>query len=80
MGCQPPSRIDRGQKGSQTPENEAIASSSTPSESQYKIPQQEITATQPWKILVVVKDTFNPETEEHGDLYQEQVWQGADIF
>ncbi|MEM9541369.1 MAG: sugar ABC transporter substrate-binding protein [Cyanobacteria bacterium P01_E01_bin.42] len=77
MGCQPPSPIDRGQEGERTPEEEAIAPSPTPSESQYEIPQQEITATQPWKILVVVKDTFNPETEEHGDLYQEQVWEGA---
>ncbi|NEO27273.1 MAG: sugar ABC transporter substrate-binding protein [Kamptonema sp. SIO4C4] len=26
---------------------------------------------------MVVKDTYNPETEKHGDLYQVQVWEGA---
>lgn len=80
MGCQPPSathQVKEGRQSQDSQNNEAIASSSTPSESQYEIPQNEIKATKPWKILVVVKDTFDPETEEHGDLYQEQVWQGA---
>ncbi|NJO19543.1 MAG: sugar ABC transporter substrate-binding protein, partial [Spirulinaceae cyanobacterium RM2_2_10] len=39
--------------------------------------ENEITATQPWRILFALKDTYDPETGEHGDLYQEQVWQGA---
>jgi ribose transport system substrate-binding protein len=81
IGCQPspPSSQTRGETQTQNPSlgNEAIAPSPTPAESEYQIPQTEIKATQPWNILVVVKDTFNPETGEHGDLYQEQVWAGA---
>ncbi|MBP0020262.1 MAG: sugar ABC transporter substrate-binding protein [Cyanobacteria bacterium SBLK] len=90
IGCQPPSstrqaptrqaptrQAEEGNPTQSDRNNEAIASPPIHSESQYKIPENEIKATQPWKILVVVKDTFNSETEEHGDLYQEQVWQGA---
>lgn len=76
IGCQPSQTQDQ----SQTPKNinnSAIAPSPTASESKFTIPQTEIKATKPWNILIVVKDNFNPETGEHGDLYQEQVWQGA---
>ncbi len=40
-------------------------------------PEQEIAASQPWKLVFALKDTYDPETDEHGDLYQEQVWEGA---
>ena len=75
-GCQSSSLTDRVQEETQTKEDNA-AIASNPTESADRIPQTEIKASKPWNILIVVKDTFNPETEEHGDLYQEQVWQGA---
>ncbi|WP_204102568.1 MULTISPECIES: sugar ABC transporter substrate-binding protein [Spirulina sp. CCY15215] len=80
LGCQPSQTQDLPQNLSQTPKNinnSAIAPSPNVSESKFKIPQTEIKATKPWHILVVVKDTFDPKTGKHGDLYQEQVWQGA---
>ncbi len=51
----------------------AIAADAAP----FLGPEAEITARQTWTILVALKDTYNPETDEHGDLYQEQVWAGA---
>ncbi|MGK7925575.1 MAG: sugar ABC transporter substrate-binding protein [Spirulina sp.] len=80
MGCQTSPPASQTRDIPQTPNrssNGAIASSLTDRESEYQIPQTEIKATKPWNILVVVKDTFNPETGKHGDPYQEQVWQGA---
>lgn len=40
-------------------------------------PPPAMVATQPWRILVALKDTYDPATGEHGDLYQAQVWEGA---
>ncbi|MEM8639922.1 MAG: sugar ABC transporter substrate-binding protein [Cyanobacteria bacterium P01_G01_bin.54] len=34
-------------------------------------------ASQPYRILFALKDTYDPQTDTHGDLYQAQVWQGA---
>ncbi|MDB9315086.1 sugar ABC transporter substrate-binding protein [Spirulina sp. CS-785/01] len=70
-GCQnsPPPPIE-----TTSPEPTPIT---TPVQSDFKIPAEEIKASQPWNILVVVKDSYNPETKKHGDLYQVQVWDGA---
>lgn len=40
-------------------------------------PPSPISASQPRRIVFALKDTFDPETGEHGDLYQAQVWEGA---
>jgi len=40
-------------------------------------PEDEVVASKPWRILFALKDTYDPETGAHGDLYQEQVWAGA---
>ncbi|NEO87415.1 MAG: sugar ABC transporter substrate-binding protein [Spirulina sp. SIO3F2] len=40
-------------------------------------PPVPLPATQSYRILFALKDTYDPATNEHGDLYQAEVWQGA---
>ncbi|MGB0564313.1 MAG: sugar ABC transporter substrate-binding protein [Spirulinaceae cyanobacterium] len=41
------------------------------------MPPSPLVATEPHRILFALKDTYDAETDTHGDLYQAQVWQGA---
>ncbi|MEA5418726.1 sugar ABC transporter substrate-binding protein [Spirulina sp. CCNP1310] len=43
----------------------------------WEMPETEIKASQPRRVVFALKDTYDPETGEHGDLYQAQVWAGA---
>ncbi|TVQ60907.1 MAG: hypothetical protein EA366_03355, partial [Spirulina sp. DLM2.Bin59] len=69
MGCLAP--------GTERGEESTVPRMITVENAGWEMPETEIKASQPRRVVFALKDTYDPETGEHGDLYQAQVWAGA---